>query len=127
MPDWDADSPRLRRNLRYLWAQVEVDAQHRAVPGIATARRWHRDMLDGLDVPDERFRGMFRGEAGLEDVQVGVGKNLGVDAEHVPRELDQFQRQLRLKVARLDRLIPPGAELTPATLAEVIDLCAWAH
>jgi hypothetical protein len=40
-------------------------------------------MMEDLDVPDRRYVGAFRGEPGLERMQVRVGAIYGVDSVEV--------------------------------------------
>lgn len=83
--------------------------------------------MKDLDVPDARFVGAFRGEAGLENVQVRVGSDFGVDALNVAAELTRFEAKLKALVAEMDSLLPVGQELDADQLAAIIDLCAWVH
>lgn len=78
-------------------------------------------------MPDPRFVGAFRGERGLEKVQVRVGSNYGSDPANVAGELTRFEAKLQALATSLDLLLPPGAEPDADQLAAVIDLCAWAH
>ena len=48
-------------------------------------------MMEGLNVPDRRYVGAFRGEPGLERIQVRVGANYGVDSVDVSEELARFR------------------------------------
>ena len=61
MPDWDADSPRLRRNLIRLLTDLRDQARARHVPGLADAQNWHRAMMAGLTPPASGLVGRFRG------------------------------------------------------------------
>ena len=83
--------------------------------------------MQNLDVPDARFVGAFRGELGLETVQVRVGSKYGVDSAEVSTELTRFQTKLQTLVEELDRLLPIGQEPNVDQLAAIIDLCAWVH
>ncbi len=83
--------------------------------------------MKSLDVPDARFVGAFRGESGLERVQVRVGSNFGVDSANVAAELTRFEAKLQTLVAELDTLLPIGQEPNVDQLAAIIDLCAWVH
>lgn len=127
MPDWDADSPQLRQNLAQLLRKIREDARRREPPTVESARRWHAATMHGLDVPDPRFRGSFRGEAGLENIEARVGPHRGVLAKDVADALARFERTLQRAVHRLDELVPPGTEPAADTLAAILDLCAWAH
>jgi Fic family protein len=83
--------------------------------------------MEGLDVPNPRFVGAFRGESGLERVQVRVGSNFGVDSAKVAEELTRFEAKLQMLVANLDAFVPIGQEPDLDQLAAIIDLCAWVH
>jgi fido (protein-threonine AMPylation protein) len=127
MPDWDDDSPRLAANLRALIELVARRAEDRATPQVAHARRWQRIMMDGLEVPEPIFVGAFRGETGLEDVQVRIAGASCVPAEYVSSELIRFEAKLRGLVAELDAVVPVGSELDADRLSAIFDACAWAH
>ena len=127
MPEWDKDSPRLRQNLGQVLKEIVRAAERREVPTLEAARHWQSWMMEGLEVPDRRYVGAFRGEPGLELIQVRVGANYGVDSIDVSEELADFETKLQALIAELDALLPMGQELDADQLAAVIDLCAWAH
>ena len=127
MPEWDEDSPRLRKNLSQILKEIVRAAERREVPTLEAARHWQSWMMEGLEVPDRRYVGAFRGEPGLELIQVRVGANYGVDSIDVSEELADFETKLQALIAELDALLPMGQELDADQLAAVIDLCAWAH
>lgn len=81
----------------------------------------------GLRVPDAAYVGAFRGEAGLEDVEVVVGGAYGVPAANVAAELAAFESTLMAIVEQLDDRYPDADALDPDGLEAVIDLAAWAH
>ncbi len=83
--------------------------------------------MHNLEVPDRRYVGAFRGEAGLENVQVRVGANYGVSSAKVAGELQHFEKSLKTLVAELDALVPVGQEPDADQIAAVLDVCAWAH
>jgi Fic family protein len=83
--------------------------------------------MEGLDTRDSRFVGAFRGEPGLEKIQVRVGSIFGVDSAKVAEELGRFEAKLQRLVAELDALLPSGQEPDVDQLAAIIDLCAWVH
>lgn len=83
--------------------------------------------MAGLDLPEPGHAGRFRGEIGLERVDVRVGGHLGVRAASVAKALAEYERVLQKAVARLDELIPPGATLDADKIAAVLELCGWAH
>ena len=83
--------------------------------------------MSGLDVPDPRFRGSFRGERNLENIQVRIGAHFGVEAAKVASELRYFETKLQSLVTEMDTLLPAGQEPDADQLAAIIDLCAWVH
>lgn len=127
MPDWDEDSPQLRRNLSKVLDEIVLAAQRRQFPTLASAKRWQSLLMKNLTVPDARSVGAFRGEAGLEKIQVRVGAHYGVDAAEVAEELTDFERKLHALIRELDAMLPAGQEPDADQLAAVVDLCAWVH
>ncbi len=127
MPNWDEDSPQLRQNLRQVLSEIVAAAQRREYPTLASARRWQSLAMKDLAVPDPRFVGAFRGEPGLEKVQVRVGAQYGVDAAEVAGALEHFERKLHALVAELDSILPDGQDADADQLAAIVDLCAWVH
>lgn len=127
MADWDANSPELEENLKQVQRRIRQDARDRKLPTIEAARHWQAETMHALDVPDPKNIGAFRGEPGLENVQVHVAGRYGVSADEVAAELAHFEEVLQRAVKRLDELIPLGAEANADQLAAVIRSCAWAH
>ncbi len=127
MPDWDADNPQLRTNLAQVVDEIVRAAQRREHPTIETARRWQALVMRNLKVPDARFVGAFRGESGLDNVQVRVGARYGVDAAEVAGALVAFETKLQALVRELDAMLPSGQEPNADQLAAIVDLCAWVH
>jgi Fic family protein len=126
VPDWDEDSPKLRRNLRVILEGIAVRADERKIPTVETARRWQQLLMEGLNA-ESRYVGVFRGEVGLESIGVKVGDHYGVHPSQVAAELRRFEEILQAVVAQLDEDLPVGKEPDADELAAVIDLCAWAH
>jgi len=127
VPDWDEDSPQLRKNLAHVVEEIVRAAERRETPTLEAARQWQTLIVRGLDVPDSRFVGAFRGEPGLESAHVKVGANYGADPANVATELTRFEAKLQTLVAELDALLPVGQEPDADQLAAIVDLCAWAH
>jgi Fic family protein len=127
VPSWDGDSPQLRQNLTQVLSEIVRAAQRREYLTPASARRWQSLVMKDLTVPDPRFVGAFRGEPGLEQVQVRVGAEYGVDAAEVAVALEHFERKLHALVAELDSMLPAGQEADADQLAAIVDLCAWVH
>ena len=127
MPNWDEDSPQLRKNLALVLKEIGQAAEKRETPTVEAARRWQTIVMQGLDAPDSRFVGAFRGEPGIENIQVRVGANYGVDSAKVAEELKRFEAKVQTLVAELDALLPIGQEPDADQLAALVDLCAWSH
>jgi Fic family protein len=127
VPDWERDSPQLRANLTEILAEIAAAADQREKPTVEAARRWQALAMRNLEVRDKRYIGAFRGEPGLESVNVRVGSNYGADPADVADSLKQFESKLQQLVAELDKVLPPGQEPNLDQLAAIIDLCAWAH
>lgn len=127
MPDWDADSPELQRNLRRVVDDLRVLARRRAPLASNVVRAWQAAVLQGLGVPDPAAVGRFRGEAGLEEIEVFIGEHRGVPAAEVAGALARFDRTLLDAIRQLDAAIVPDGELDADQLGAVLDLCAWAH
>jgi Fic family protein len=127
MADWDADSPQLDDNLKRLLRRIRQDAQRRELPTIEDARHWQAETMQNLRVPDPKFVGAFRGEAGLENIQVRIAGRYGVAAPEVAAELAHFEQNLQEVVRQLDEWIPPDAEPNAGQLNMIVEVCAWAH
>ena len=127
MSDWDTDGDQLRSNLHKALSDARNAAGRRVAPTLAQAREWHDTILQGLVVPGTRFVAKFRGEPGLQGLEVKVGNQRGVASHDVMAALKRFEEKLQNTVSALDALIVPGRDLTADHLAAVIDLCAWAH
>jgi Fic family protein len=127
MPDWDQDSPQLRKNLREVLDEIAAGAARREPLTVGLAKNWHSRLMQNLAAPDSRWVGAFRGEPGLEDLQVRVRHQFGVDAIRVGEELAEFQTKLSAIIGELDAMLPAGKEPDADQLAAVIDVCAWVH
>jgi hypothetical protein len=110
VPNWDEDSPQLRENLAKILTEIVRDAELREPPSRETAREWQALFMKGLDVPDARFTGAYRGEPGLEHTAVRVGTNYGVVPSKVSEALKQFEAKLQALIAELDALLPIGQD-----------------
>ena len=84
-------------------------------------------VMQGLDVPAPQSVGAFRGEPGLETIQVQVGVHKGVNSAGVAEALARFEEKLQRLVAELDEHLPIEQEADADQLAAIIDLCAWVH
>jgi Fic family protein len=127
MADWDDNSPELGVNLAELSLVIRSEAALRTVPTIAAVRGWHRLMMRGLNVPKPEYVGRYRGEPGVEGVNVRIGHHYGVRSDLVAGAVAEFEDTLQRALAALDEDIDVGQELTGDQFKAVIDLCAWAH
>ncbi len=127
MPNWDENSPQLKKNLTLVLEEISSEARRRSLPTVEMARHWQNVVMRGLTPDDPRYVGAFRGEPGLENIWVEVRPHFGVDPAKVAEELRQFERELRSRVAQLDATVPQGQLPDAGQLAAIIDLCAWAH
>jgi hypothetical protein len=127
VPDWDENSPQLKKNLAQLLAEISSDTRRRSFPTVEMARHWQDACMKGLTPDDPRYVGAFRGEPGLERTWVEVRPYWGADPARVAAELRQFEKELRFRVALLDADLPQGQEPDANQLAAILDLCAWAH
>ena len=127
MTDWDGDSPRLHANLNQVLDKLAAEAPRRRRFSVEHAREWQRRTMTGLTAPNAAYVGAFRGEPGLEDVEVIVGKAYGVPAADVAADLAAFERTLVSIIEQLDARYPSADDLDTDGLEAVIDLAAWAH
>lgn len=137
MPDWDIDSPQLRKNLDSLLHHIRDEAWDRKTPSLENMKSWHSIIMGGLHVPEkelqelglpeENFFGHYRGEPELRSITVKIGGKYGVPAAEVASELAAFERRLHQALSRLDELIPRGELPGHETLNSVLDVCGWAH
>jgi Fic family protein len=127
LADWDADSAQLEQNLLRVLENIRDNARRRTVLSLETARQWHAGTLRDLVVPDPRYVGRFRGESGLEKIQVPIGGRFGVAARDVAAALTAFERTLQPVIARLDALISGGTDPNADQLAAILEVCAWVH
>jgi hypothetical protein len=127
VPDWDRDSPQLRRNLAEALWEAALAAERREIPTLKTAKKWQELIMRGLHVPDARFVGAFRGERGLEKVHVRVGSKYGAAPADVAEELKLFEAKFQGLVAGLDAHLGIDPELDQDQLGAIMDVCAWVH
>jgi hypothetical protein len=92
-------------------------------------KRWHADMLQGLDAPEPVYIGRFRGEPGQARlaVDVRVAEHPGVAHAEVTACVSRFHERLSAAVAYLDERVPAGMLPGANDVDAVIALCAWAH
>ena len=127
MPGWDENSPQLVANLTEVLESIRDSAVRREKIRAEDARRWHRRIMAGLDVPKEEWRGAFRGEKGLEGLEVKVGMRLGVRSSEVADALEQFDKVLQRLLSFLDESIPLKSEPSDSQIEAVVETCARVH
>jgi hypothetical protein len=127
MADWDEDSPTLRRNLTKVLREIRDGAMRRDIPTVESARQWHCDAMEGLDVPVPEYVGRYRGEDRVKSVRVWIGAAEGVNPRQVAEQLKEFEGRLQRTLTALDNLYASGGKLDADGLSAIIDLAAWAH
>jgi hypothetical protein len=70
MADWDDDSATLQENLKRVLREVRTAARERHPLNLESVRHWQAEIMQGLDLPDPGYIGAFRGESGLENIQL---------------------------------------------------------
>lgn len=90
MADWDENSAELRQNLRSVLRGIRDAAQQRQPLTLDAIRASQRDTMHGLTVPRKKYIGRFRGEPGLEGIEVGIGKHAGSPSDQVAKEVGDF-------------------------------------
>jgi Fic family protein len=133
-PAWDdeIESDRVAANLAKLAVAILLESsESRSLPTAKMARDWHREMVQGVTVPDDAYRGGFRGEAhpALIDYEVTVGGLPTTRADDVVGEIDHLMSELESQVSHLDELDAQGDQeiLAPDFVEEVLETAAWLH
>lgn len=133
-PAWDDDdvSPHTAENLTKLAAAIPAGSgESRSLPTADLARGWHRAMVLGANVPNESYRGGFRGDPhpALADYEVTVGGLDVTRACYVAEEIDRLMSELRNRVVKLDELDAQGdPDVLSSQLVEaILETAAWLH
>jgi Fic family protein len=136
-PHWDANSPELAENLLRVARTLRDHAQQESRLSLLDIQNWHRDMLQGLAIPEaaelgfseDAFRGHFRGPSELPGVLVGIGARQGVEPDRVAAQCRAFIQQLDELLTHLQALCPNPNDFAsqPAAADEVLSTAAWAH
>lgn len=130
MPHWDENSPELLRNLELVLERTAEDARKRIAPTLEMARRWQRETMAGLTLPEDEppeAVGHYRGEPGLDEYPVFIGQHSGVEPRLVGAALEVFEATLQEAVAGLDAIIPDIDDLDDDRIDAVVEVAAWAH
>ena len=64
-------------NLTEILTDIHARSQLRLLPTVEATKQWHRLLLRGLAVPEQRFVAAFRGEDGLRNIGVRVAGYMG--------------------------------------------------
>jgi fido (protein-threonine AMPylation protein) len=125
-------SAQAEANLRAIRASVITTSRtSRTVPSIEMVCDWHRQMLEGIAIPDDAYRGAFRGSAhpALVDYEVIVGEFTTTKASVVAAEVNVLILELQSRVTKLDNLDKEGDldELTADFVEAVLSAAAWLH
>jgi hypothetical protein len=133
-PAWDDDvhSPRAEENLAELAVAIPSESNEaRGAPTENLARDWHRAMVLGIEIPDDAYRGGFRGDPhpALADYEVTVGGLPTTRACLVPEEIGTLMSELQDRVSMLDEI---NAQEDPSVLApkfvkEILETASWLH
>jgi hypothetical protein len=94
-------------------------------------RDWHRSWLQGVEVPDEAYRGGFRGDShpALADYEVTIGGLPTTRAASVGEEVRKLVKELQNQVTWLDEVeaLEDPSVLDPSFVVKVLELAAWLH
>jgi fido (protein-threonine AMPylation protein) len=127
-------APLIEANVRRVLGGIARASDLRDLPTVTQAKRWHRDLYDGIPRPFDYYAGEIRDSdrrfPELIDYEVEVGGHHGVPCVMVPAALEQFEARAQTASARLDVEIPADVEpsgLTPVQLHGVLTLCAVLH
>jgi hypothetical protein len=133
-PAWDDEvaSTRAEENLANITVGiVSASSASGEAPTADMVLGWHRKMVDGILIPDDAYRGAFRGSAhpALLDYEATVGGLPTTRACEVAAEVDNLISELQDRVLALDELDSQGDPdmLTAAFVEAVLDTAAWLH
>lgn len=142
-PNWSDDDPAdqaaIVANVPRALAAAIVLADGRTMPSALDLKSWHCSIYAECNVPSPSYIGHFRGQAGqshITDYEVAVGPVLadgfpdrvGVWADDVAPEVDQYFIGLAAALALLDAALPSGERPVQVDiLDEVIALAAEVH
>jgi hypothetical protein len=86
--------------------------------------------MDGLNVPppgNASWIGRFRGEKGMENIGVRIGKAWGVHPDEVSSGLLIFEERFQAAIKLLDERVTTQGSLTNETQEMVVELMSWVH
>jgi hypothetical protein len=72
--DEEVEAERARANLAQLTVTIPSESNElRSLPTAKLARDWHRGMVLGIEIPDDAYRGGFRGDFGRFGIDIPHG------------------------------------------------------
>ncbi len=124
--------PALRANLEALFGELGRSAAARDLPSVDLARRWHRAIYKGIELPVAYYAGGIRdsdpAEPELLDHEVMWGAQPATPASDVWPQLRAFEAAAAQAVATLDAAIAPGEQPADVEAFEsVLALAAALH
>ena len=130
--DYELPSAQAEENLRLIRIRIITTSRTtRLIPSADMVCGWHREMLEGVPIEDDAYRGAFRGSShpALVDYEVTVDGFTTTKASDVAAEVDNLISEFRTRVSELDELDEEGDsdELTAAFVEAVIATAAWLH
>jgi hypothetical protein len=133
-PAWDDEvaSARVEENLTSIAGGIVLASiTSRAAPTVDMVLGWHREMLEGIAIPDDVYRGALRGSAhpALLDYEATVGALPTTRASDVAAEVDSLISGLQDRALTLDELdAQEDPDVPTAAFVEaVLDTAAWLH
>lgn len=131
---WDDDvaSVRADENLSRLAVAIPSESsQTRRLPTDHLVRSWHREMVMGVEVPDDAYRGGFRGDPhpALFDYEVEVAGLPVTRSCNVGAEVDSALSELRDQVSAndiLDDQEDPNVT-SPGFIKKILETASWLH
>lgn len=133
---WNDDPPALlpliAQNVARVSRTIVAQAHARTRPSLDLAFDWHRNIYRSVPLPVPYYAGEIRDSdlrfPELIGYNVEVGGLPGIIHTNVPAALVAFEQAMFATTGSLDRVILTGVVPgTPATLAAVIRLAAYAH
>jgi Fic family protein len=131
---WDDEDPSAQAEANLHAIRVDIistSRTSRTAPSVEMVCDWHRKMLEGITIPDDAYRGAFRGSAhpALVDYEVTVGGFTTTKASAVVAEVNGLISEFQIHVMELDKLDreSDSGELTASFVEAVLNVAAWLH
>ncbi len=132
-PEWitEDNSPLAQEQRRHILKQL-VEEDYAKLPSEELVKAWHKGMFEGV-APCNDYVGQFRDQDRtsycLQDYEVMVGDVLGTPSSRVLLEVDEYFKELNIKLRQLESSFPMNDKRPPTSdeISEVVELSAWAH